>query len=157
MIKKDLIELNATLIKLSNFGKTKFKYAVLKNIEILKSNINILQELENSVKKHLEPFEKSRNEIIIEIGKRKDDGTVFIDINNKEMVTLFNEKLTQLLKTHEEDLKTYNSKMVEYQEMLEEEIDEQFAFKLVSIDQLPEEDVSIDQLNSLEKYGIITE
>lgn len=157
MTKREVIELNAVLVKLANFGKTKFKYTVLKNIEVLKSNINILLDLENTIKKHIAPFEDDRNNLILKIGKKKDDGAVYIDVADKDMVDLFNAELTILLKTHSEGLDLYNTKMGEYQDMLDEEIDETFTFKSILIDQLPDEDVSMEQLEILEKHGIITE
>lgn len=157
MTKKELIELNAVLIKLSNFGKTKFKYAVLKNVEILKSNIAILVDLENEIKKHISSFEEDRNALILRIGKKNDDGSVFIDVADKDMVELFSSELTILIKDHSEEIGMYNTKMEEYQEILNEEIDETFSFKQLTIDQLPDEDISIDQLAILEKSGILVD
>lgn len=157
MTKKELLELNAVLIKLANYGKTKFKYAVLKNIELLKSNVGVLTELENEIKKHIDKFEEARNQLILKIGKKKEDGSVFIDVSNKEMIELFNEGLSVLLKEHNEELETYNTKMGEFQDVLNEELEEEFIFKTLSIEQLPEEDVTMTQLEILEKSGIITD
>ena len=157
MTKKELLELNSTLIALANFGKTKFKYIMLKNIEILKSHTTILLELEDSAKKYLSEFEKDRNSLIVKIGKQKGDGTVYIDSADSEMISLFNAGINTLIETHKKQFELYDEKIKEYKEILEEEVDEVYSFKSVSIDHLPEEEVSLNQLSILEKYRIITE
>jgi len=157
MTKKELIQLNKVLVELSNFGKTKFKYAILKNIDALKSNINVLLDVENEIKKHLATFEESRNNLILKIGKKGEDNSVFIDVKDKEMVLEFNEGLKLLIEEHKDELDLYNEKMADYQTLLEEDIEGTVVFKTISVDQLPDEDISITQLEILEMNGIISE
>ncbi len=157
MTKKELIELSEIFTKLAGFGKTKFKYAMLKNIDAIKSEVSILLDLENSIKKHIAKFDEERNDLILRIGKKREDGAVYIDLAQEEMVDLFNAGLKLLLETHAENLSLYKTKMNEYSEILKEEVGYTFVYKTIFIDDLPEENISIDQLAILEKYGIIIE
>lgn len=157
MTKRELVELNAILIKIANLGKTKFKYAVLKNIEAIKSSASVLLDLENDIKKLVSAYESDRNNVILRIGKKNEDGSIFIDVADKDMVEEFNEELKKLQETHAESIATYNEKMQEFWEILDETVEEEFKFKPLLIDQLPEEDISFKQLEVLEKFGLIQE
>lgn len=157
MIKRELKELNGVLIQLANFGNTKFKYAVLKNIEALKSSISVLVSIESDIKKNLDQFEKDRNELILATGVKKEDGTVYIDTNDKEAYEAFNIAIKELAEVHKEDLGIYNTRMNEYQDILNEDIDELSGLKKLSIDQLPESGITLEQLEILEKFNLINE
>lgn len=157
MTKKELQELNSLFIQLANFGNTKFKYAVLKNIEILKSNVFVLTNLEGEIKKYLDSFNTDRNNLILKLGNENENGSVSIDTKNLSVMEEFQLELNKLVETHKLDLETYNSKMIEFQDILNEEIEEELSFKQLSIDVLPEDGISIQQLDLLERFNIIKE
>lgn len=157
MTKRELIELNATLTKMASLGKTKFKYAVLKNIEILKSSATVLLNLEGDIKKLISAYESDRNNLILKLGKKNEDGSIFIDIADKDMVEAFNVELKKLQETHTDSINLYKEKIEEFEEILDELIEEEFVFKPLLLDQLPEEDISFRQLELLEKFGLIQE
>ena len=45
----------------------KFRYALLKNLNLIKQEIEALTEIETGIEKIIEPFTKERNELIKEI------------------------------------------------------------------------------------------
>lgn len=157
MIKRELLELNAVLLDIANFGNTKFKYAVLKNIEVLKLNIGVLKNLESSIKKHLTSFEEGRDVIILKIGTKREDGSTFIDTADRDQVELFNIEYKILLETYATDLQIFNDKISDFQELLKESVEEEFVFKQIPLDLLPDEGISSKQLETLVKHNIIKE
>ena len=64
MKKGNVLDLNAIFLKLRDFGGTKFKYSVLKNIDSIKPHVTPLVELEQTLKAGLAEFEADRNALI---------------------------------------------------------------------------------------------
>ena len=155
MTKRNLIELKLALEKLENNGSTKFKYLILKNNKILNSAITPLIKIEEDIKKHITPFENDRNELILELGTKKDNGTVFIDTENAEIFEKFTARLGKLTTKHAEGIAEYNTKWKDYQELLNEEIDDELVFTLIDIELFPDNDVSKIELDILYKFNII--
>jgi hypothetical protein len=156
MIKKDLIDLNDVFAKISKFGNTKFKYAILTNMDFIKPQTNVLENLEKSIKSHLERFEKGRDDLITKLGKRKDQ-TMFIDMEDPEAVENFKEGILELLERYKEDIKLHDTEMEGYQQLLLENIETHITFKMIPIDQFPEDEISFEQLQILKKHNIIEE
>lgn len=157
MKKANVYELNQIFTKLKEFGDTKFKYSVLKNINTLKSQVSALTELEESFKAGISEFDGARNNLIIEIGKRKDDGTVFIDVQDEEMVEEFNKRFGELIEEHKDALDEYNKKMQEFQEILEEDVEEELTFRKIDIDSCPDSGITAEELEKLIDFDIIIE
>jgi len=155
MNKRELVELNGIFEALAVTGKTKFKYLMLKNMEMLKPSISILKTLESDIKKGIEDFDKERNELIVRLGTPGENNTVFIDRNNAEVVQEFNEELAKLVKEHRETLDIYELKYEELQNILEESVEDIFSFRQISIDDFPEEGISEYHLKLLAKADIL--
>lgn len=157
MKKANVYELNQIFTKLKEFGDTKFKYSILKNLNTLKLQVSILSELEESFKSGISGFDEARNNLIIEIGKRKDDGTVFIDVQDEEMLEKFNKRFEKLVEEHKEALDEYNKKIQEFQEILEEEVEEELNFRKIDLDSCPDSGITAEELEKLIEFDIIIE
>lgn len=155
MKKRELIELNAIFNQLKDFGGTKFKYSIIKNLTMLKTPLSLLEEIETSIKEILKNFDEDRNNLILELGVHDQNGGVYIDQSDEVAIKNFNERLTELIEKHKESIDAYNLKLNEYNEILNEEVDEKLNFRTVSIDQCPEEGITSNQLNKLLEFGII--
>lgn len=154
MLKKEILEINHVLNNLKKLGSTKFKYFVLKNIELLKPTMDLFNEKDKENKTLLANFEKDRNDLIVQIGNKSEDGKVFIDINNEEMLHKFNEGLKELVEKHKDSLDAYEIQFKILRDTLEEE-SEDIIFKKISIEDFPTEGVSIEYIELLTKYNII--
>ena len=155
MKKRELIELNAVLNQLKEFGGTKFKYSILKNISLIKPHLLVLEEIETSIKDIMKDFDSDRNNLILEIGVHNPDGTVSVDQNDKDAMEKFNEGITQLLEKHKESINNYNVKLQEFNEILNEEVEEKFTFREIDVESCPEENVTAEQLILLLECNII--
>ena len=157
MIKKDVIELNAIFKILKEFGETKFKYSVLKNINALKDEISALAEVEKQADEVITDFTKDRNNLILELGKKDDKGNVFIDPKDTETMEEFGKRLTILLDVHKDAVNSYNTKLSEFNEILKEEVEVMPAFRTIPIGQWPEQEISSAQLEKLLEFDIISD
>lgn len=157
MTKKDVIELRGILDTLKDLGNTKFKYSVLKNLDLLKHEMSALAELENQANQTIVEFTNDRNALILELGKQDDKGNTFVDTKDEEVAKIFTAKLAVLLDKHKDAVNIYNTKITELNEILKENIDSEFNFRKLSIEQVPEDGVSGEQLNKLIEFGIITD
>jgi hypothetical protein len=154
MNKKEILELNSILTKFKILGNTKFKYLVIRNIELMKSYVDTLAELDKNNKLLLKEFEEERNQLISKIGK-KENKRIFIDINDEEMFTAFNEGLKEIVERHKESLTKYEEQFLILKSILEEEIEEKIDFKKIPIEEFPIEGISSEDIELLNKYNII--
>ena len=60
-----------------------------------------------------------------------------------------------LIEKHKPSIDEYNKKLIEFENLLSEESDEELYFKTISIEDLPDEGLSADQLLKLLEAGII--
>ena len=155
MKKREMLDLNLILTQLKEFGNTKFKYAILKNIGILKAQLIALEQIESEVKEILKDFEADRNNLIVELGTSDNAGNYTVDQTDEEVMQLFKEKLETLIEKHKPSIDEYNKKLIEFENLLSEESDEELYFKTISIEDLPDEGLSADQLLKLLEAGII--
>jgi seryl-tRNA synthetase len=153
MNKKEILELNLILIDLKKLGSTKFKYLVIRNIEIIKSYVTHLTGLDKENKLLLKEFEEERNELISKIG-RKEENKVFIDVNDEEMFKTFNEELNKIAERHKNSLDKFEEQFLILKSILEEEVEE-IEFKKIPIEEFPEEGISSEHIEFLNKYNII--
>jgi hypothetical protein len=155
MIKEEVVKLNVVLNELKEMGNTKFMYFVVKNLRLLKPHVEPLMEIEKRNKVVLTAFEEDRNKLILDIGKKGENGVVFIDLKDNDMVTLFNKKLQDLMEKHKTALTEFETKTKEYKKVLQEELEEQITFRNIDIEECPIEGISSKQLELLVNLNII--
>lgn len=157
MLKKDLIELNRVFGILAKSGSTKFKYAVLKNADKIKSSIEILLNIEKEINEAITPYEEDRVALIRRLGKADESGNISVDLKDELVAREFQEEFQKLLDKHKEILDVYQAKVAEYQEFLSEPLTEEFKFKALSINDFPETGINTEDLELLENYKLIKE
>lgn len=156
MKKKEVIELNFILTGLKELGNTKFKYFVIKNMAILKSHVDPIMEIDKQNKEVLSKFEEERNNLILKLGKQGENNQVYIDQTDAEMMEKFNDGLLELTKTFKQDLDKYNENIKDFTSVLEEEVEEDFNLRTITIDDCPEDGIKGNELEFLIKHNIIT-
>ena len=91
----------------------------------------------------------------MELGTSDNAGNYTVDQTDEEVMQLFKEKLETLIEKHKPSIDEYNKKLIEFENLLSEESDEELYFKTISIEDLPDEGLSADQLLKLLEAGII--
>jgi len=157
MTKNEAMELNTSLIMISSLGNTKLKYAILKNIEVLKPTITPLVTIENDMKKLVSEFEKERNDLILKLGSKSSGDKVFIDMEDKEQVEKFQEGLELLSETYKKDIDSYNQQYAEFVDLKKEQVEEILILHPIQLDLLPLEGISFEILTILQKHNLIKE
>lgn len=157
MTKNEAMELNTSLIMISSLGNTKLKYAILKNIEVLKPTITPLVTIENDMKKLVSEFEKERNNLIIKLGSKSSGDKVFIDMEDKEQVEKFQEGLELLSVTYKKDIDSYNQQYAEFIDLKKEQVEEILILHPIQLDLLPSDGISFEVLSILQKHNLIKE
>ena len=157
MKKGNVLDLNAIFLKLRDFGGTKFKYSVLKNIDLLKPHITPLVELEQTLKAGLAEFEADRNALIWEVGVKTEQGGAYMDTTDLEAMDAFSTRLQGLIEKHQESIDAYELRYKEFQEILDEELEADIKFRKVDIDSCPDSGITAEELKKLIDFDIITE
>lgn len=157
MKKGNVLDLNAIFLKLRDFGGTKFKYSVLKNIDLLKPHITPLVELEQTLKAGLAEFEADRNALIWELGVKTEQGGAYMDTADLEAMDAFSTRLQGLIEKHQESIDAYELRYKEFQEILDEELEADIKFRKVDIDSCPDSGITAEELKKLIDFDIITE
>lgn len=157
MKKGNVLDLNAIFLKLRDFGGTKFKYSVLKNIDLLKPHITPLVELEQTLKAGLAEFEADRNALIWELGVKTEQGGAYMDTTDLEAMDAFSTRLQGLIEKHQESIDAYELRYKEFQEILDEELEADIKFRKVDIDSCPDSGITAEELKKLIDFDIITE
>ena len=157
MKKGNVLDLNAIFLKLRDFGGTKFKYSVLKNIDLLKPHITPLVELEQTLKAGLAEFEADRNALIWELGVKTEQGGAYMDTTDLEAMDAFSTRLQGLIEKHQESIDAYELRYKEFQEILDEELEADIKFRKVDIDSCPDSGITAEELEKLIDFDIIIE
>ena len=157
MKKGNVLDLNVIFLKLRDFGGTKFKYSVLKNIDLLKPHITPLVELEQTLKAGLAEFEADRNALIWELGVKTEQGGAYMDTTDLEAMDAFSTRLQGLIEKHQESIDAYELRYKEFQEILDEELEADIKFRKVDIDSCPDSGITAEELKKLIDFDIITE
>ena len=157
MKKGNVLDLNAIFLKLRDFGGTKFKYSVLKNIDLLKPHITPLVELEQTLKAGLAEFEADRNALIWELGVKTEQGGAYMDTTDLEAMDAFSTRLQELIEKHQESIDAYELRYKEFQEILDEELEADIKFRKVDIDSCPDSGITAEELKKLIDFDIIIE
>jgi hypothetical protein len=157
MKKQDLLRLEDVFNEIKRSGDTKFKYTILRNLEILKPFISGLRALEKELKAITEPFEQDRNALIIELGHPNPNGTTSIDVENEDVMAVFRERLNDLIQKHKDELDSYQSQYDDYMTILNEDVEDEIPFKTLTIDQCETVTFTDEQLQLLMDFNIITD
>lgn len=157
MTKNEAMELNSSLIMISNLGSTKLKYVILKNIEVLRPTITPLVTIENDIKKLVSDFEKERNTLVLDLGTKSQGDKIFIDQEDKEQVKKFQEGIKLLSEKYKEDIDDYNRKYAEYLDLKKEMVEEILILSPIQLDLLPSDGISFEVLSILQKHNLIKE
>lgn len=157
MTKHEAMEVNAALIMLSKFGNTKFKYLLLKNIEVLRPTITALTNIEDDIKKLISGFEKERNDLILRLGTETTATQVFIDMTNKEQVEEFNKELSKLAVKYKDEIDVYNKQYSDFIELKNAEVEEILPLLPIQLDLFPIDGVSFETLALLKQHNLIKE
>jgi seryl-tRNA synthetase len=155
MKKNEIVNVNRELSTLKNLGNTKFMYFVIKNINVLKPHIDPLVEIEKSNKEILSDFEKDRNELIVRLGNKNEDGSYSIDKNNEVMFSEFEEEFKKLTEKHKESLNKFEESFKQLSNVLNEDVEEEIKFRTISIEECPEEGIPVETLELLMKHNLI--
>ena len=157
MKKGNVLDLNAIFLKLKDFGGTKFKYSVLKNIDSIKPHVTPLVELEQTLKAGLAEFEADRNALIWELGVKTEQGGAYMDTTDLEAMDAFSTRLQELIEKHQESIDAYELRYKEFQEILDEELEADIKFRKVDIDSCPDSGITAEELEKLIDFDIIIE
>ena len=157
MQKKELVELQQVLDSIKDLGDTKFKYTILRNIQILKPYLSAIVDIEKEFQEILKDFESDRNALILELGEKKADGSVSIDNTNLETMKIFESKFIELKEKHEESFNKYNEKFEEFKNLLDDDFDEIISFRQMNIDKCPLDGLTSNQIKILLDFNIVTE
>jgi hypothetical protein len=135
--RKDLIILHMVLEKLSDISNTKFAYFIMKNMKILKPEIDIIRELNQTSPAYLE-YENKRLHLCQEFSKKDEDGNPVIKDNSYDIENTedFNSKLGELQAQYKDVIAVKHKKDLELTEFLMEECD--LNFYKIKLENLPE-------------------
>jgi hypothetical protein len=135
MKKTNVVELNKTIQNLifsEKESSIKFKYVLSKLLQVLKPEIEALGKLEEELNKILQPFQQDQLEIYKKYGQQLENGGYKllpenIEIANKELISIHDK--------HEDLVTTYNKKLLEFSNLLQEESD--LSVPSIDFDLLP--------------------
>ena len=147
--KLKLITLYAVLKEASKLGGAKFRYAVLKNLKSIDSEIESLKTIEKDIEEPIKEFLEAKNKLITMLGTPDEKGmyTVRVDDPNFDKV---NTKMMELEKTHKAALDLYRLKRDEYEKLLKEDAEFDFNLFEINIDNVPDELTDIEILMDFE-------
>jgi hypothetical protein len=168
MKKKDIVNLFNTLLQINIklkelessehpiFPSIKFKYALAKINQQIESEISILSKFQQD-------NEIIKKDYIMEINKFCSDNNGVLDNfgnwsfpnnNDKETFKLLQEKTIELQKKYDTQLKEFDAKNKEFQELLEEDSTITNLYKIMDITIIPD-CITTEQMSVLMQYGII--
>lgn len=137
MKRKDLVTLYTVLNKLSDIQHTKFAYFVMKNIKIIKPEIEFIQDL-NKVPSEFIEYDKKRIEMCKKYAVKDDEGQPIIEDGNYKIKNqkLFDKKLNELKKEYYDTIEEKNKKDLGMTKFLMEDAD--VDFYKIKMEDLPE-------------------
>lgn len=153
MNKKDILIIYKALEKAKIIGDIKFKYPILKNLKLISNETDTLIDVEKSIEQIMSPIYEKRNEFILQLGDKKDDGSIALDVSDAEKVEKFNKLMQPVFDEHKDIIKKYEDENKQYDLLLKEKI-EIPEFIKINISDCPS-DVPTDILEVLINYGIV--
>lgn len=137
MKRVEFVKIFNDLSSIKDIDGVKFGYALAKNINIMKSEVETMQSSLNPTPKFQE-YDRKRVELAEKFSKKNEDGTPEIIDNAYKIqeITKFNTELEKLQGNYKEEIDAQNKKIEEYNSLLDEEIAHEF-FKL-KLENIPE-------------------
>jgi hypothetical protein len=124
MLKQDLIVLYRSLNQLGSLQGVKFAYAVSRNIDLIKPELEALEKVSAPSKEYLE-FEKTRVALVEKYAVKGEDGKFIMKNNEYEIPKEKQEELnTEFGKLREENKELFEARenqIKEYNDLLKEE------------------------------------
>ncbi|SMC17148.1 hypothetical protein SAMN02745134_00245 [Clostridium acidisoli DSM 12555] len=155
MNKEDVIKLYNAIENEKTKGSVKFRYALLKNQNLIKHEIEAFTEIETGMEKIIEPLNKERGELIKEIGSLNEATNEYtIKPEETEKINEFTEKFNAIQEKYKTSITEYNRSYAEYKEMLKEDLEAPLKLYEVKIENCPE-DLGTESLETFMKCEII--
>ena len=133
-------------------SNAKFSYAVIRNKNIIKDEIEALMEVEKEINEIIKPYNIAKYNKIKELGKEVSPGKFIIPSEDKENIESFKLADAQLQEEYREIIELSNSKFEDYRKILEEEIE--FDLYKINVDIVPDF-VTPQMFEILMEVGII--
>ena len=147
--KLKLITLYTVLKEASKLGGAKFRYAVLKNLKSIDSEIESLKTIEKDIEEIIKEFLEAKNTFIIKYGNPNEDGMHVIKSTDPNFETILLE-MKELEAEHKTSLDLYRLKRDEYEKLLKEDAEFDFNLFEINIDNVPDELKDIEILMDFE-------
>jgi Skp family chaperone for outer membrane proteins len=148
--KNEILDLEKSLNNVSALKGVKFAYAVARNLNIIKGEVEAIRKSFQPSEEIIE-FERERVELNEKYAEKDKDGKPLVENNkykglegNKE----WKKKSEELNKKYEKVIKEYQKQQEEYIKSLEEEID--IELYRISLKDVPD-DISTSQMNGIYK------
>lgn len=154
MKKIDIVNLYNAFNKEKTKGSVHFRYDMIKNSNVIKSEIDALAEVEKDMNEPLKPYNAERAKIIEKIGTKAANGGYSIEVTDKARMYKFNKAMEPVKEKYKKVLDEHEKKLKEYENILQEEIKTPFNFTEVKIDDCPEE-IETNSLELFMKFGIV--
>lgn len=154
MKKIDIVNLYNALNKEKTKGSVHFRYDMIKNSNVIKSEIDALAEVEKDMNEPLKPYNAERAKIIEKIGIKAANGGYSIEVTDKSRMDKFNKAMEPVKEKYKKVLDEHEKKLKEYEKILQEEIKAPFSFTEIKIDDCPEE-IETNSLELFMKFGIV--
>lgn len=147
MTNKELIDLYKSLNAINLSGSIKFSYAIAKNINLLKAEIENLEKLIIPTEGVIN-FNNERIELAKKLSKKDKDGNPIVIGNNFDVEDLkkFEKELKPIQEKYKKEIDEYEKKKQEYNNFLKEE--NGISLLKIDINDVPKE-ITNQQLNSI--------
>lgn len=147
MTKNEIVELYNNLHQIKNLKGSKFNYAIAKNINILKPEVEAIQETAKPRESFVE-YDTARIELCKKHAKKDEQGEAVMkggDFDIEDMKA-FDKELKKLQETHKQALDDRETQMKELDALLKEE--SPIELHKITLSDIPE-DITTVQMNSI--------
>ena len=153
MTKQDVIKLYMAFKNEKDKGNIKFRYGIIKNKNIISSEISNLTKIEESLNEIIKPINDAKNILIKKLGTQ--DGNNFtIKSDQPEKINEFNIEFKKIKDKHKNLVKDFDKKHSEYIALLQEDLESDFKFVSIKISDCPL-DLKTESLEILMQFNII--
>lgn len=147
MTKNEIVELYNNLHQIKNLKGAKFNYAIAKNINILKPEVEAIQETAKP-REEFGTYDKARVELCKKHAKKDEAGEVMMKGNDFDIEDMraFSKELKKLQEEHKQALDDREAQMKELDTLLKEE--STIELHKIALADVPE-DITTVQMNSI--------